>query len=119
MHSLRIECKKLRYLMEFFASLFPPKEMGLLIRQLKHLQNRLGDLNDLNVQQAYLLHVANKLPLRRKRNRRALVAIGWLVANLEQKKALAKVESAAAFSQFAAEGNARLFAQLFAPPKKS
>ncbi|MBK8987292.1 MAG: CHAD domain-containing protein [Chloroflexi bacterium] len=115
MHALRIECKKLRYLMEFFASLFPAKEMGLLIRQLKQLQNRLGDLNDLNVQQAYLLHVADKLPLRHQRNRRALVAIGWLVANLEQKKAQAKVESAAAFSQFAAAENARLFAQLFAP----
>jgi len=115
MHSLRIECKKLRYLMEFFASLFPPKEMGILIRQLKQLQTHLGDLNDLNVQQTYLLHVADDLPLRRKKNRRALVAIGWLIANLEQKKTQAKAESAAAFTQFASHENARLFAQLFAP----
>jgi CHAD domain-containing protein len=28
MHPLRIQCKKLRYLMEFFASLFPPKQIG-------------------------------------------------------------------------------------------
>jgi len=28
LHALRIECKKLRYLMEFFASLFPKKEDG-------------------------------------------------------------------------------------------
>jgi len=113
MHTLRIEGKKLRYLMEFFASLFPPKEMGLLIRQLKQLQSHLGDLNDLNVQQAYLLHIADDLPLRHKKNRRALVAIGWLVANLEQKKTQAKAESAAAFTQFAAAENGRLFAQLF------
>ena len=119
MHSLRIECKKLRYLMEFFAGLFPPKEMGLLIRQLKQLQNHLGDLNDLNVQQAYLLHIADDLPLRRKKNRRALVAIGWLVANLEQKKTQAKAESAAAFRQFAASENACLFNQLFAPSSQS
>ena len=115
MHSLRIECKKLRYLMEFFASLFPPKEMSTLIRQLKQLQNHLGDLNDLNVQQAYLLHVADDLPLKRKKNRRALVAIGWLVANLEQKKTQAKAESATAFTQFAADANTRLFTQLFGP----
>lgn len=119
MHSLRIECKKLRYLMEFFADLFPPDELGLLIRRLKLLQTHLGDLNDLNVQQAYLLHIADELPLTRKHDRRALVAIGWLVANLEQKKTQAKAESAAAFSQFAAAENAQLFAKLFNPPQNS
>lgn len=119
MHSLRIECKKLRYLMEFFADLFPPDELGLLIRRLKLLQTHLGDLNDLNVQQAYLLHIADELPLTRKHDRRALVAIGWLVANLEQKKTQAKAESAAAFSQFAAAENAELFAKLFDTPKNT
>jgi CHAD domain-containing protein len=34
-HSLRIDCKKLRYLLEFFASLFPANKMILLIGQLK------------------------------------------------------------------------------------
>jgi CHAD domain-containing protein len=46
LHALRIECKKLRYLLEFFASLFPAKETNQLIGQLKKLQTNLGDFND-------------------------------------------------------------------------
>lgn len=34
-HALRIDCKKLRYLMEFFASLFPKQEIDTLIGQLR------------------------------------------------------------------------------------
>ena len=54
LHRLRIHCKKLRYSLEFFASLFPKKEVGRGIRQLKRLQGQLGDFNDLSVQQDML-----------------------------------------------------------------
>lgn len=50
LHRLRIRCKKLRYLLEFFQSLYPRKKMKLLIRSLKQLQNILGDFNDFSVQ---------------------------------------------------------------------
>ncbi|MGP8323561.1 MAG: CHAD domain-containing protein, partial [Methanosarcinaceae archaeon] len=50
-HSLRIQCKKQRYLMEFFASLFPSDEIALLTKQLKRFQDNLGEFNDLSVQQ--------------------------------------------------------------------
>jgi CHAD domain-containing protein len=62
LHALRIECKKLRYLMEFFISLFPRKKMTRLIKQLKKLQDNLGDFNDLSVQQEYLMHMAEEIP---------------------------------------------------------
>lgn len=54
-HSLRIECKKLRYLLEFFGNLFPEDLVSPLSRQLSRLQNRLGRFNDSSVQQAYLM----------------------------------------------------------------
>lgn len=53
-HQLRIHCKKLRYLMEFFSPLFPPAEIKKLIRSLKMLQDNLGNFNDYSVQQQFL-----------------------------------------------------------------
>jgi CHAD domain-containing protein len=53
-HQLRINCKKLRYLMEFFTPLFPPTKIKSLIRSLKLLQDNLGNFNDYSVQQQYL-----------------------------------------------------------------
>jgi CHAD domain-containing protein len=50
MHKLRISCKKLRYLMEFFQSLYPHAMMRRQIKVLKTLQDNLGDLHDLEVQ---------------------------------------------------------------------
>lgn len=55
-HQLRIECKKLRYLMEFFAELFPREEGAAMLRMLRRLQNHLGEFNDASVQQKSLLN---------------------------------------------------------------
>lgn len=49
-HVLRIHCKKLRYLMEFFAPLFPGPEFKALLKPLKYLQDNLGLYNDYAVQ---------------------------------------------------------------------
>ena len=49
LHRLRIECKKLRYLLEFFSSLYSEDEILQLINALKRLQDNLGDFNDLEV----------------------------------------------------------------------
>jgi CHAD domain-containing protein len=55
-HQLRIECKKLRYLMEFFSELIPREEGELMQKMLRRLQGRLGDFNDASVQQKSLLN---------------------------------------------------------------
>jgi CHAD domain-containing protein len=46
MHRLRIALKKLRYSAEFFAPLYPRKDVRRYLEKLKGLQNHLGDLND-------------------------------------------------------------------------
>lgn len=117
LHELRIECKKLRYLMEFFASLFPPQKISRLIRQLKRLQNNLGDFNDFCVQEEYLLHVAREMPLRTKAARDALIGIGCLVGTLHQRREEVKSEFADTFGRFASQENEDLFIELFAPKK--
>ncbi|WP_404419629.1 CHAD domain-containing protein [Marinospirillum sp.] len=59
-HELRIECKKLRYLLDFFASLYPAKQNRRHVKTLKRLQTILGDFNDYTVQQEFLLQRLEK-----------------------------------------------------------
>jgi CHAD domain-containing protein len=46
LHRLRIALKKLRYTSEFFAPLYPKRDVAKYLRRLRVLQNHLGDLND-------------------------------------------------------------------------
>jgi CHAD domain-containing protein len=118
LHTLRIECKKLRYLMEFFTSLFPRKRMARLIKQLKKLQDNLGEFNDLSVQQEYLMHMAEEMPIDDPRSRKALVATGYLVENLGNKQTAVKTKFANTFTEFASPVNQKLFRRLFAAKHK-
>ena len=118
LHALRIECKKLRYLMEFFTSLFPRKKMFRLIKQLKKLQDNLGDFNDLSVQQEYLMHMAEELPIDEPQSRRALVATGYLVENLGSEQKVVKADFANTFKEFASPANQDLFRRLLATKRK-
>ena len=63
MHRLRIALKKLRYTAEFFAPLYPKREVAAYLKKVRALQNHLGDLNDVaNVRSVVgaLLHEKNK-----------------------------------------------------------
>jgi Uncharacterized conserved protein len=52
LHRLRIACKRLRYLAEFFTPLF--SEMDIYVGHLKRLQNLLGVMNDVALMQRRL-----------------------------------------------------------------
>lgn len=54
LHALRIECKKLRYCIEFFKAVVNEPVVGEMLTLLKTLQDVLGDFNDLSVQQQWL-----------------------------------------------------------------
>ena len=55
-HQVRIQCKKLRYLVEFFSELLPDDETEYIEKQLRRLQNCLGRFNDYSVQQRALMN---------------------------------------------------------------
>jgi len=114
LHVLRIHCKKLRYVMEFFTSLFPPEKMDNLIEQLKRLQDNLGDFNDLRVQEAYLLTIARELPVNRGQSEKIFLAIGSLVGALGRDRQMLKDAFAQTFANFASPENKALFKDLFA-----
>lgn len=114
LHVLRIECKKLRYLMEFFSSLFLGKKINVLIDQLKKLQDNLGDFNDLCIQEEYLLHISKELPVTPQKENQTLVAIGSLIGTLARERQIVKDAFAKTFTDFASLANQTLFRELFA-----
>jgi CHAD domain-containing protein len=61
-HEIRIRCKKLRYLIDPFRSLFTKSQLGSTVRDLKRLQEHLGAFNDRAVQQGMLLQHAERHP---------------------------------------------------------
>ena len=113
LHLLRIECKKLRYLLEFFSSLFPHKKIDFMIEQLKKLQDNLGEFNDFCFQEQYLLNIAAELPSTSQQPERALVAIGSLIGTLESEKQTAKAAFLKTFTAYASPANKALFRELF------
>jgi CHAD domain-containing protein len=113
LHVLRIHCKKLRYLMEFFSSLFSRKKMNTLIAQLKKLQDNLGEFNDLCVQREYLLNLIEELPTTQQQNKKTLAAIGSLIGAMDKEKQTVKDAFAETFTDFASSANQELFRELF------
>lgn len=116
LHALRLECKKLRYLLEFFSSLYPEKEIQRLVKQLKSLQDNLGRFQDLFVQQGTLLSWVGRFSATGE-EKKAVIAIGSLVGSLEAEKRQVRSAFAGIFAKFASGGNKKLFKKLFAPPE--
>lgn len=112
LHALRIECKKLRYLLEFFAELFPPDEMTPLLKQLKRLQDNLGAVSDLNDQRDYLLSIVEPLELDGTQARRTLVATGFLMSAMALDLQSVRADFAGIFEDFASPANRKQFKRL-------
>jgi CHAD domain-containing protein len=86
LHRLRIDCKKLRYLLEFFRSLYPAERVVPLIRSLKRLQDDLGDLNDVGVQTGELRGSADELLQQGSAATGTLLAMGRLQGQIEERE---------------------------------
>jgi CHAD domain-containing protein len=113
LHELRIDAKKLRYLLEFFRSLVPAGELGALVKELKRLQDNLGDFNDACVQSELLRGLARDLEERGRASADALLAIGRLVERAEARKAVERADFEARFTRFEARETHAHFRRLF------
>lgn len=117
LHSLRIECKRLRYLLEFFANLFPGDGINRLIKQLKKLQDNLGLFQDFSVQEETLMGFVEKFNLENPENRQTILAIGALVGSLDSEKRAVRRAFANTFTNFTSAENNLLFTELFSGGK--
>lgn len=112
LHGLRKTCKKLRYLMEFFQSLYPEQQIKDLINSLKGLQEVLGDFQDYAVQQQNMKLFSEEM-MALNIPASTFLAIGVLIQNLEDRKCRARNDFAARFESFKQEKNRSAFKSLF------
>jgi CHAD domain-containing protein len=111
-HQLRIECKKLRYLMEFFSELIPREEGALIQKMLKRLQGRLGDFNDASVQQKSLLNYWEQ----KKSGPDGAMAVGGLVSILYHRQQESRNLIKQSLGEFCSGSTAAAFKNTFKLP---
>ena len=111
LHALRISCKNLRYLLEFFTTLYPAQDIGGLVKQLKKFQDNLGEFNDLSVQQDELKASLGKDSANQTAATSA--AVGALIAKLESRQSGVRRKFSSVFKGFVAPKNVKIFEKLF------
>ena len=100
LHELRKRCKELRYLLEIFASLYDADQHWRAVRDLKALQDCLGEFQDTHVQHQEIREFAEQMAEQRAAPT-ALLAMGEIAAGLVVKQRQARAEFAARFREFA------------------
>ena len=113
LHELRKSCKKLRYLLEFFQSLYPPKAVKKLVKALKGLLDILGDFQDFEVQAEKLREFAHQMVEEGEVPSDTLLAMGMLVDGLLKRQMQAREAFASRFEIFASEDNRENYRLLF------
>jgi len=113
LHELRKTCKKLRYLMEFFSSLYPASKTGRLISALKMLQDNLGDFQDFEVQASTLRGFSQEMMDEGRVPPQTMMAMGVLIEGLEARQRKAHAAFAKTFARFSTPANEKHFRALF------
>jgi CHAD domain-containing protein len=101
LHELRKRCKELRYLLEFFGSLYDPGEHWRAVRELKALQDCLGEFQDTQVQQEEIRDFAAQMMEQRTAPAATLLAMGEIAAGLAARQQRARSEFTGRFRDFA------------------
>ena len=113
LHDLRKSCKKLRYLLEFFQSLYPEQQIKHFIKNLKGLQELLGNFQDYSVQEHALKQFSEEM-LGNNIHANTLLAMGVLIQNLDTLRSEARADFSSKFSTFKHEDNQSAFKSLLA-----
>jgi CHAD domain-containing protein len=101
LHDLRKRCKELRYLLEIFGSLYDPGEQWQAVRELKGLQDCLGEFQDTQVQYEKIRAYAAQMMAERTAPAPTLLAMGEIAAGLIARQRQARSEFGGRFSDFA------------------
>jgi CHAD domain-containing protein len=109
LHDLRKRCKELRYVLEIFAPLHDPGAAWQAVRELKRLQDCLGEFQDTDVQRAEIRAFAVQMIAQRLAPAPALLAMGEVAAGLARRQHQARDEFGGLFQNFASPaGQARI-----------
>ena len=98
LHALRIQCKRMRYLFEFFdpiyGNAFKPD-----IKRIRKLQDVLGEFQDAFVATQQLRKYVEDIP-KRDRNRGQFIAIGHMVSGQDRQEAIRRYDLPQAWTKF-------------------
>lgn len=100
LHELRKQGKELRYLLEFFESIYPKDVVKPMVRTLKALQDTLGRFHDRQVQAEMIRSLGEEVG-ELEGGTAALMAMGVLVERLERQQVGERAEFAGRFRAFA------------------
>jgi CHAD domain-containing protein len=114
LHDLRKDAKKLRYLLECFGGLYEPKARKTFVQRLKALQDNLGEHQDAEVHVDLLRTVAPEIHGSDATGPETLLAMGQLIAHLEQRRVTLRGEFADRFADFDTKKTRRALVDLLA-----
>ncbi len=112
-HQLRKISKKLRYLMEYFQSLYPKADIRPLIKEVNKLQDNLGEHQDLEVHIANLTTYGKGLQTPSDTGLDPLTAIERICRTFEKRKLQLRKEFRVRFDKFSAKAYKKRFESLF------
>ena len=112
LHELRKKGKELRYLLEFFSSLYPRDVVKPMVSTLKDLQDVLGRFQDREVQADLLRGLGDDIATM-DGGAAALMAMGVLVERLVEQQEQARAQFAERFAHFAAKPQRKIVSATF------
>jgi CHAD domain-containing protein len=112
LHDLRKRCKELRYLVEMFGSLHDPAQRWQAVRELKALQDCLGEFQDSEVQQTEIRAFATQMMAERTAPAETLLAMGEIAASLAVAQTTARAHFDRRFADFAGPASRHRMAAL-------
>lgn len=116
LHDLRKDAKKLRYALECFGSLFPAEGIRPLVKELKGVQDVLGEFQDCEVQKGSLHGFGIDMVAEAGAGSApALMAMGYLIEQIDERERVARGQFAERFGRFDASRNRKRFRRLFGP----
>ena len=101
LHDLRKRCKELRYLVEMFGSLHDPGQRSQAVRELKALQDCLGEFQDAEVQRDEIRLFAAQMLEQHTAPAETLLAMGEIAASLARRQIRARAQFDGRFADFA------------------
>lgn len=107
LHDLRIRAKELRYALELYGPLYATGPVSGLVRELKRLQDNLGEYQDSEVHADQLRSFVPVLERRGTAPTRTFVAMGALAATFAGQQRQARERFPATFAAFAARCDRR------------
>lgn len=113
LHDVRVLCKRLRYVLDLFASLFPPKQLKPLMKSLKNTQEDLGAFNDCVVQRDALQRFLDThLAKNSADGHEIALSVGGVVTVLTHRQHIARAKSIAHLSRLASPDYQKTLRQL-------